>query len=811
MNYKVVICLLVISLCISISYAQLSSGDYRSIASGNWNAASTWEVYDGSTWSAASVAPTATNNVFIQIGHTVTLTQAEACNDININTGSAAKIALVSYTLSQNGKLRLYTGAINALPGTDTNGTTTMPLTCTTATGILKVVGGSRSLTTALQWGSGSFTGSSSLFNMEINATPGATITMRSNIKAQSWNIVSGILDVGNISVEADRGTAAAGNVTVGVSATVINSNVGTNSIFRRSNGLRGGTLTMNGLLKIMTLASSGVPRIAMSVLNMNGTVEYAASGNQYTLGTGGDSSTPPTTFNNVILSGTGTKTLSLNTTVNGTLTRVNTSSLALSTYTLTYGASATLEYQGTAAVTTADPEFPASGGPANLMLNNSGNVTLHANRAVTGLLTFSSGSIAVANYSLTVNNPVAGISSYIYNGSGYITGAGLGTESNVILQVNTATIIPALLNNLTVQAGISNIANLPDNTAINNLIFVNGSLGFNTKLLTFRNKDFAITGPNTISALTVSLTNTVNTTPHGISIAHTWTTTGTFPSTVDIWLFYPDAEPHSSQMRAWKRDSGALGSWSYEGTHTSTNVAGMRHVIVPGVTSLNGSVSGTLDWTLSEIDQLLPVELTSFTGQLIDNSYVFLSWVTQSESDLIGYLVYRSNENNMNTAVCISPSMIPATNTSQTHTYSFTDPEIQEGPESYYYWIQHQEYSGTNVMHGPIMIVVGDGPDQPPVVIPPITSIKSIYPNPFHVDANISYGLSKGEKVSLIIYNVRGQRVRSLVSTYQDAGTYNVIWDGRDMNGRICAAGLYYTKLNTNTYHLIKKFVYLK
>jgi len=51
-----------------------TTGDYRSLASGNWNTAASWQVRDaGGNWTTASSLPTATNNVYIQNGHVITL------------------------------------------------------------------------------------------------------------------------------------------------------------------------------------------------------------------------------------------------------------------------------------------------------------------------------------------------------------------------------------------------------------------------------------------------------------------------------------------------------------------------------------------------------------------------------------------------------------------------------------------------------------------------------------------------------------------------------------------------------------------
>jgi len=108
-----------------------ANGDYRSVASGNWDAVATWETYDFSTtsWVAASLKPGSTNNVWIQATHLVTLTTNEACNDIHLASAAApnyGRVATVTFTLEVNGKIRTYTGAI---PGTNVSSPVNPPFT----------------------------------------------------------------------------------------------------------------------------------------------------------------------------------------------------------------------------------------------------------------------------------------------------------------------------------------------------------------------------------------------------------------------------------------------------------------------------------------------------------------------------------------------------------------------------------------------------------------------------------------------------------------------------------------------------------
>ncbi|MDD4310167.1 MAG: endonuclease, partial [Candidatus Cloacimonetes bacterium] len=70
------------------------------------------------------------------------------------------------------------------------------------------------------------------------------------------------------------------------------------------------------------------------------------------------------------------------------------------------------------------------------------------------------------------------------------------------------------------------------------------------------------------------------------------------------------------------------------------------------------------------------PLELSSFTVTLTEDNEAMIQWITQYETNLIGYKIYRNTMNQLNTSMLISP-LIPATNTSLEQHYSFTDTDI--------------------------------------------------------------------------------------------------------------------------------------
>jgi len=73
---------------------------------------------------------------------------------------------------------------------------------------------------------------------------------------------------------------------------------------------------------------------------------------------------------------------------------------------------------------------------------------------------------------------------------------------------------------------------------------------------------------------------------------------------------------------------------------------------------------------------------------------------------------------------------------------------------------------------------------------------LKANYPNPFNTATTIEFTLPEAGHVSLVIYNIVGQKVRELVSGHKEPGSYSAVWDGCDENGMQVASGIYISRL---------------
>ncbi|MCK4653897.1 MAG: DUF1565 domain-containing protein [Candidatus Cloacimonetes bacterium] len=95
--------------------------------------------------------------------------------------------------------------------------------------------------------------------------------------------------------------------------------------------------------------------------------------------------------------------------------------------------------------------------------------------------------------------------------------------------------------------------------------------------------------------------------------------------------------------------------------------------------------------------------------------------------------------------------------------------------------------------------------------LIPLITKLNQNYPNPFNPTTTINYSLKENSKVSLNIYNIKGQKVKQLVSDQLPAGQHSVIWNGKDKNGKTVSSGIYFYKLKTRNYEKTRKMILMK
>ena len=208
--------------------------------------------------------------------------------------------------------------------------------------------------------------------------------------------------------------------------------------------------------------------------------------------------------------------------------------------------------------------------------------------------------------------------------------------------------------------------------------------------------------------------------------------------------------------------------------------------------------------------DPPLPVELSSFYGTYI-NGVPTLYWITESELDNEYWNVYRGNNDNFTEAMHLNANYPVAGNgtTNEISEYVYVDlvPVMQN--TTYWYWIESVSEEGETEVQIPITLSI---PFEDAPITPDDFGLHQNYPNPFNPSTSISFALEEDSDVELIIYNVKGKKIKTILNEHIYADEIiTSIWDGNDESGKQVASGVYFYKLITNTKEYQKKMLLVK
>jgi hypothetical protein len=285
--------------------------------------------------------------------------------------------------------------------------------------------------------------------------------------------------------------------------------------------------------------------------------------------------------------------------------------------------------------------------------------------------------------------------------------------------------------------------------------------------------------------------------------ILRTWTLEGEFDGSVTLSLSWNPTADNGIVFSPLNRAivyCKVGGSWQQVGDPQDVSL------LVPRIVTVN--TSHFSDWTVGSEDEVLPVELSSFTAATNWLNTVTLNWVTQSETGMQGYYLFRSTEASFPTATQIC-QLIPACNNSTLQTYSYTDNEVLTN-QTYYYWLQSVELSGGVTTYDYLTVHVnapGNEPDTPPIPSVPL----SIYPNPFNPNLSIKIYQSTSADIDLRVYDTRGRLVKVIASGHLDKGSYSYTWDSLDSHSQACASGVYLISYKSGTDTHLQKMTLLK
>lgn len=84
-------------------------------------------------------------------------------------------------------------------------------------------------------------------------------------------------------------------------------------------------------------------------------------------------------------------------------------------------------------------------------------------------------------------------------------------------------------------------------------------------------------------------------------------------------------------------------------------------------------------------------------------------------------------------------------------------------------------------------------------------------YPNPFNPETTIAFTIPSDEQISLEVYNIKGQKVKTLVNEKLVAGRHSYVWNGTDQNNNSVSSGIYFYRLKSGTFTSTKKMILMK
>ena len=101
---------------------------------------------------------------------------------------------------------------------------------------------------------------------------------------------------------------------------------------------------------------------------------------------------------------------------------------------------------------------------------------------------------------------------------------------------------------------------------------------------------------------------------------------------------------------------------------------------------------------------------------------------------------------------------------------------------------------------------IVGVEPETPKAY-----RLRPNYPNPFNPETTIRYDVAESGVVRLSVHALTGQHIRTLVDGERAAGSYSVVWDGRDDSGKVVASGVYLYRMVAGEFTAVRKLVLIR
>ncbi len=190
-----------------------------------------------------------------------------------------------------------------------------------------------------------------------------------------------------------------------------------------------------------------------------------------------------------------------------------------------------------------------------------------------------------------------------------------------------------------------------------------------------------------------------------------------------------------------------------------------------------------------ANVTVVLPA-LTDVTAESQDPN-VIVSWGIPASRGIVSYKVYRNSE-------LIAEDVMSS---------PYEDLNVLTGNYTYNVVVVY-DGNWESAMSNNAFVAHTDLSNLPK---PEETKLTGNYPNPFNPTTTISFSTKESGNVSINIYNMKGQLVKTLVNENLEAAYHNVVWNGKDNSNKVVSSGLYFYKMRSNNYTATKKMILMK
>ena len=123
---------------------------------------------------------------------------------------------------------------------------------------------------------------------------------------------------------------------------------------------------------------------------------------------------------------------------------------------------------------------------------------------------------------------------------------------------------------------------------------------------------------------------------------------------------------------------------------------------------------------------------------------------------------------------------------------------------------VSDNEFSPGQTINGENSIQTGVA-DNTSNGLPRDFKLEQNYPNPFNPTTTIGFDVPKSSNISIKVYNIQGQEIRSLVNKNYSPGRYEISWNARTNSGQLVPSGIYFYKIEADGFSAKQKMILLK